>query len=136
MDNRLQGLIGDYQRAVERAVSLLGEAGIPRPTSSTEWASNDAPGMGPLSGGGTYHKHGFGCVVIHDDVVVDFDFGEHGEIDGIDLERLIRFANRQTLAKYGINSEDELRRLLESACQRKELVYSGYILWFLNHDAH
>src|SRR5579863_3535448 len=117
MDSRLAKLIADYQSRVSDAVAMLGEAGIPRPASNTEWAASDAPEQGSLTDGFTYHKHGFGCAVAGPSWGVDFDFGDKGEIDGFDIWRLCAFA-RERLSEYGFESDEEIelavRRVAET----------------------
>ncbi|WP_438042780.1 hypothetical protein [Sorangium sp. So ce128] len=46
MDPRLAKLIEDYRAKVAEAVALLERAGIPRPSSSLEWAQADVGGRG------------------------------------------------------------------------------------------
>lgn len=64
---------------------------------------------------------------------IDFDFGENGEIDGIELYRLIEFWERQN-DNLNIRGTNELESLFKSACENGELIYSGYILWYLRKD--
>lgn len=52
----------------------------------------DIPFRGQLEGGISYFKHGIGCAVGLATGTVDFDFGDDGEIDGVDLDRLTGFA--------------------------------------------
>jgi hypothetical protein len=128
MDDRLPPLIHDYQSTVARAVAALEATGIPRPKSTTEWVGYDVPGRGELAGGGEYFIHGFGCAVRLPDTFVDFDFGDEGQIDGFDWDRLARFAGSKLSKQYGIRDENELQELIESAHASGDLVYSGYIL--------
>ena len=92
MDARLIRLINDYQKVVHRSVELMRASGIAMPRSGSEWARTDMPQSGVLGQGSTYYKHGFGCTVWLPTGAVDFDFGEHGEINGFDSWRLRSFA--------------------------------------------
>ncbi len=128
MDERLRPLIDDYKLTVARAVAALEATGISRPATTTEWVGYDVPGRGELTGGGEYFIHGFGCAVRLPDTSVDFDFGDDGQIDGFDWDRLSRFAGSQLAKRYGIRDENELRSLIDDAHASGDLVHSGYIL--------
>ena len=114
------------------AVACLEATGIPRPKSTTEWVGYDVPGTGELATGGKYFVHGFGCAVQSPDICVDFDFGEHGEIDGIDFHRMESFARNHLQTKYGFADSTELHSAIKASCLAGELIDSGYILWYLN----
>lgn len=124
-------MIHDYQDAVRYAVTCLEATGIPRPKSTTDWVGYDVPGTGELATGGKYFIHGFGCAVKTPDFCVDFDFGDQGEIDGIDFHRMERFAGIHLLSKYGFVDSKELKLAIEASCNAGELIDSGYILWYL-----
>ncbi len=128
MNNRLKTLIDAYKATVARAVAALEASDIPRPATTTEWVGYEVPGRGGLVGGGEYFIHGFGCAVRLTDTSVDFDFGDHGQIDGFDWYRLSRFAGNQMYTRYGIRDEVELRSLIDDAHGSGDLVHSGYIL--------
>jgi hypothetical protein len=129
MDERLSKIIRDYQSAVREAVDLMTRSGVPRPASNMDWVGTDVRQIGELAGGVRYFKHGYGCAVQLPSGSVDFDFGEHGEIDGFDLGRLSYYA-RGRLSAYGLASEEELKGVFEAAVRNGELVYSGYILYY------
>jgi hypothetical protein len=128
MNERLLALIDAYKATVARAIAALEASGIPRPATTTEWVGYDVPGRGDLVGGGEYFIHGFGCAVRLPDTSVDFDFGDEGQIDGFDWDRLSRFAGKQLSTRYGIRDENELRALIGDAHESGDLVHSGYIL--------
>jgi hypothetical protein len=130
VDVRLFSLIVDYQAAVSSAVKLLEASGIARPKTNTAWACNGIDNIGTLAGGVQYRKHGYGCAVHLKSGEVDFDFGENGEIDGVDTWRLSVFAEGK-LSQYGFASEDELEATFKSAVASGHLVYSGYILHYV-----
>lgn len=131
IDNRLRRLISDYQDAVRIAVDALEANGIPRPNSTMDWIAYDVPQIGQLVDGGKYFIHGFGCTVKTPEIYVDFDFGEQGQIDGIDCYRMSDFARERLSTEYGIDDERELKRIFDDACKSGDLVDSGYILWYL-----
>nr|WP_201443468.1 hypothetical protein [Pirellula staleyi] len=124
-------MIHDYQDAVRYAVESLEAIGIPRPQSTIDWVAYDVPQMGQLANGGQYFIHGFGCAVKTPEFSVDFDFGEHGQIDGLDFYRMERFARHVLQTKYGFADSVELRSTIKASCDAGELIDSGYILWYL-----
>lgn len=95
MNVNLASLIDAYQSAVRDAVNLMYASGIEAPESNTAWACSGVPQVSELLGGVRYFKHGFGCAVHLPSGTVDFDFGEHGEINGFDLSRLQAFAKNR-----------------------------------------
>jgi hypothetical protein len=134
MDSRLPKLIGDFQRRVAEAVTMLEAAGVPRPASNMEWATNGVAGRGALANGFAFHKHGFGCAVRGPGWHVDFDFGAEGQIDGFDAWRLYDFAHEH-LADYGFKSEEEIKVAIAAAVDAGELKSSGYILYYATNTA-
>jgi len=100
------------------------------PFSSAEWVEFDIPAHGELEGGAHYRKHGFGCEIKLPVSEVDFDFGRQGEIDGFDLWRLQQFS-KENLSKYGIETQDALKKLFEEAIATGTLIYSGYVLYYV-----
>lgn len=132
IDPRLATLIDNYQRAVAKAIALLSTYGIPRPATNTAWVMFDMPDLAILPDGVRLMKHGYGCRVKADGIHVDFDFGQDGQIDGFDCYRLYDFTRGKMLTRYGIDSETSLKDLFDSACVAKELIFSGYILWYLS----
>jgi hypothetical protein len=77
-----------------------------------------------------FYKHGFGCAVHGPNWSVDFDFGEQGQIDGVDLHRLRTFAE-WNLSKYGFESAEEIGQLFADAVKHDSLRFSGYILYYV-----
>ena len=129
MEQRLSVLIEDYLAAVAKATELLADSGIPLPNSNIEWACNGIRQVGELKGGIPYFKHGYGCRVTLPTGEVDFDFGDGGQTNGVDLWRLAAFADDR-LGKYGFDDEAELKESFERALREQEIKYSGYILHY------
>lgn len=130
MDDRLARLIADYQAAVRTAVALMRDSGVALPDSNMGWALNRMDHRGVLAGGIPYFKHGYGCAVTLPGGVVDFDFGEHGQIDGFDAWRLTGFAGPR-LGEYGFADEAALKACFHAEVAAGSLVGSGYILYYL-----
>jgi len=135
MNNQLTRLISDYQASVRAAVELMQQSGIPRPSTCTDWVDADIPEHGELKGGIRYFKHGFGCAVHLLTGAVDFDFGDHGEIDGFNVGRLAGFANSR-LPEYGFATEDALKECFKEEAAAGSMVYSGYILYYVAGTAY
>ena len=130
MNPHLAHLVSDYQASIRTAVELMQQSAIPLPASNTDWVGTDIPDQGELAGGIRYFKHGYGCAVRLPTGVVDFDFGERGEIDGITLSRLTSFAGAR-LPEYGFANEEQLKQCFDHEVAAGSLVYSGYILYYV-----
>ena len=130
MNENLGRLISDYQNSVRAALVLMKRSGIPMPDSSTAWAGMEILCHDRLEGGISYFKHGIGCAVSLATGAVDFDFGDDGEIDGVDLDRLTRFAG-PSLEKYGFDTGESLAHCFKNAVASGALIYSGYMLYYL-----
>jgi hypothetical protein len=130
MSPNLAHLVADYQAAVQQALALLVDAGIPLPPSNTAWVGTEIPQRGQLANGASYFKHGYGCAVRFSEHAVDFDFGKNGETNGFDAWRLAAFAGDR-LARYGFAGEAALKDSFQTAVNNGELVYSGYILYYV-----
>jgi hypothetical protein len=130
MDTGLSRLISDYHARVGEAIAVLAKAGIERPVSAADWAALDVPQRAELPGGFQYFKHGFGCAVHSPSWIINFDFGDNGEIDGFTGQSLCGFAGER-LSEYGFESEKEVERAIKIAVELNAIRFSGYILYFL-----
>ena len=131
MNQQLESLIKAFQGAVAEAISLMEESGISRPLTNTAWVEAGHQQSGILRNGVRYYKHGYGCSVHLPSGVVSFDFGENGEIDGFDCNRLIEFAGTHSSA-FGSVAREEITRAYEQALQKGLIIASPYI----NHYVH
>lgn len=132
MNNKLSCLINDYQKSIKSAVVLMQRSGIEMPFSRASWIEMDIPLCGELDGGIPYLKHGAGCEVNLAAGRIDFDFGEQGEIGGVDVWRLLQFAKGRLL-DYGFESEAEVERCFEDAIAKGSLIYSGCCLYYVSN---
>lgn len=130
MDNQLAQLISDYQAAVGSAIFQMSESGIEIPSSNIEWLDLDIPAHGELKSGIKYFKHGFGCWVHLPEGKVDFDFGENGQIDGIDEWRLWSFC-QDRLNTYGFDTQQALFDCIGHALEKGELIASSHNLYYV-----
>lgn len=129
MDSRLVILITSYQEAVAECVQALVDSGATLPTRDYEWPPEGLAAGGKLLDGRDYFCHGFGGAVrLRNGRIVDFDFGENGEIDGFDKSRLLKFVGT-TSQEFGFESCDEIDVSFEAA--KSEFTFSGYILYYL-----
>lgn len=130
MDEQLVQLISDYQRAVSTAVLLMSESGIESPSNIKDLLHLDIPAHGELNGGIRYFKHGFGYRVHLPEGKVEFDFGEHGEIDGFDEWRLWQFCQQHPSA-YAFDTQQSLSVFIKHALEKKQLVASAHNLYYV-----
>lgn len=130
MDNNLEQLVTAFQARVRDAVALMYRSGMRMPHSSFAWLMADIPGNGVLDGGIQYFKHGAGCEVRLEAGIIDFDFGENGEINGFDLWRLTNFA-RGSLPCFGFDSVEQIEQSFNAAVACGVLERAGYDLYYL-----
>ncbi|WP_434064342.1 DUF6896 domain-containing protein [Pseudomonas aeruginosa] len=121
MDPRLSCLIHEYLDSVKSIVALMCRSGIPLPYSLDSWVFAKIPSTGELDGGVAYQKHGAGCRVSFNGSVVDFDFGEDGEIDEVECSRLQRFAS-SNMKRFCFESSEEIRKCFEGAVESGSLT--------------
>ena len=110
MRPELRSIIVDYQTRVAEAVCLLEVQLKLQENGWLSWRSSGVEGSGWLDEARriSYRYHGIGCCVMFDQVVVDFDSGPDGRIDGFDAWRLSFFA--RTVRKHAAFSGCELLR--------------------------
>lgn len=106
-------------------------SGIRMPASSMDWVYMDIPESGGLGGEVSYYKHGAGCEVKFSNGLIDFDFGEMGEVGGFDVWRLTIFAGDK-LSDYGFSDSDSLRRCVDSLAAAGALTQSIYGQYYIS----
>jgi len=123
-----QSLISGFLATVARRFAQLQrEAGVAVPASSTAWATNGLK-KGTLSDGAVYSKHGVGCLIEAPEGGVDFDFGDHGEIDGFDAWRLLQFAEFSN-GQHAFTDKKKVQALLDSAMTAGEIEKRGSLYY-------
>lgn len=105
-------------------------SGMRMPTTSWNWVRSKVPQRGQLEGGVAYEKHGVGCIVYLPQGEVDFDFGKHGEIDGVDPWRLYLFSSRES-SRYGFENQEDFEGCFQIAVDEGHLVGSGGSLFYV-----
>ena len=84
---QLNLLIKDYQEKVYQAVNLLNSKSQKEPGFQAKSRAGVLDDFGTI----TYLFHGSGCFVKFSDSSADFDFGDEGRCDGIDIGFLVDF---------------------------------------------
>lgn len=131
MNEELEKVIKLYHKAVADLFPRVADfLGVELPITNREWTGIEAEQRGITDDGIKYFMHGYGIIMDSGDVVVDFDLGEKGEIDGIDPWRLWSFIDDNDIDTK-IKSETELKALVKEAEEHRELIDSGYILYYL-----
>ncbi len=131
MDCRLRTLIESYQVCVAEAVAMLEVSEIcERPMSRQHWVTNAIPNRGALDGNGSYLKRGPSCEVDHNGIIVDFDFGIDGQIDGFDLSRLTQFIDKNG-KRNPFGSIAELEAAFADALAERSITGSQATLYYL-----
>lgn len=93
MKPELRELIDAYCAKAAVLIPRLSEAlDFKLPITNGEWVALQIPGKGITSDGLQYFKHGFGVAIKFDAGAIDIDFGDNGEYNGFDADRLFRFA--------------------------------------------
>lgn len=129
-ETRTRELIDAYcDKAAELIPRLSKALGFKLPITNGEWVSLDIPGRGTTNDGLQYFKHGFGVAIKFDGGAIDLDFGDNGEYDGFDADRLFRFAIASHFPTLYKNHR-EVEADVKDAEAKSELRFSGYILYY------
>ncbi|HRI71164.1 MAG TPA: hypothetical protein PK156_43325, partial [Polyangium sp.] len=120
-------------KAAELIPQLSKTLGFKLPITNVEWVGLDIPYRQEIDDGLQYFKHGFGVAIKFDGGAIDIDFGDNGEYDGFDADRLFRFA---TASRFPTPYKDhrEVEADIKAAEANGELRFSGYILYYLTHN--
>jgi len=125
MNEELNNIIGKFNKTQERAVEILeNEFECPRPESTMDFITRCVPCIRIkkyTSGGYKIRPHGYGMEIVIDGIIIDFDFGELGEINGFDAWRLYYFVKSNNINST-LNTEDKIKAAIESA------LLEGYII--------
>lgn len=132
MNENLYRLIVDYQRKVQLVLKLMYRSGIQMPSSSYDWIEYNIPISGELDGGIKYYKHGSGCQVDLGSEIVDFDFGEHGEVGAFNSWWLAKFAGKN-LYKYGFKSHDDIYTHLNTELNHGNITPLNNNLYYITN---
>lgn len=134
MDSGLSRLILDYQVAVRSALKAMRKAGITMPFTYEEWIQSYTSVVSSHSDPIIVDKHGRGCRVHWNGSVVDFDFGDLGEVDGFNPWRLYKFAGGD-LQCYGFEDRKSLDQSFAISVELGDIFYSGNVLYYLKSES-
>lgn len=133
MDDELLRIIGLFQRSVEQ---LFGQVTryfeIQLPVTNTDWIEISLPVPAEVPGGIKCFKHGFGIAMQQNGGVTNFDLGDNGEIDGFTAAWLAGFVNSHQIAT-SLSDEKIIQSLIDDGVQTGEIVFSGYINYYLSN---
>lgn len=131
MNQELLRVIELYQRAVEDLFPrLANHLGVSLPITNREWSYKSFEQRGETPCGITYFVHGYGVSLKKENIKVDFDLGSEGQINGIDPWKLwyhLEDSGIQTAFK----SSNEIKDAIKHEVSEGNMVYSGYILYYL-----
>jgi len=131
MNTELLGIIAQYQNAVSNLFPKVAKhLNILLPITNTEWVGVDAEQRGETKDGIKYFMHGYGIDMTDGNIRVDFDLGEKGEINGFDAWRLSKFLEDNNIESSFVDDK-EIEKELKEAEESGEIIYSGYILYYL-----
>jgi len=77
--------------------------------------------------------HGFGLSYQDKDVIIDFDFGEHGESNGFDVNRLWFFLETNKIESVFMN-EKQISKVVDFELRSGALEFSGYINYYKKNE--
>ena len=131
MNQQLREVIHLYIESYQSLfIQLAKDLVIELPITAQDWAILNIDQSGVSSSGIKYRKHGYGVVMRQDNLVVDFDFGKEGQLNGVDPWKLFYFAEENSVS-LPYASVNELQVEFKSLVQNGEFIYSGYMLYYL-----
>ena len=131
MNPQLREAINLYIESCQSLFSQLAkDLGIELPITAQDWAALSIEQSGVSSSGIKYRKHGYGVAMRQSNRVVDFDLGKEGQLNGVDPWKLFYFAEGNDVP-LPYASTGELKEEFTSLVQSGELIYSGYMLYYL-----
>lgn len=133
MNPELRKLIKEYLSVALDLVPKLSLAlKFELPVTNEEWVALDIPQIGSTDSGIEYFKHGYGVKIKDSGRVIDIDFGNNGEYDGFDAWRLFSFSEESNIST-SYTDHREIEYDIKEAVSAGELIFSGYILYYLNN---
>ncbi|MBV1909345.1 MAG: hypothetical protein KUG78_08480 [Kangiellaceae bacterium] len=132
MNKDLLKLIDKYNDAVKLLFPRVAEhLAVKLPISNTEWTGIGAEQRGETPCGIKYFIHGYGIAMNDGKVKVDFDLGDSGQINGFDAWRLESFVEENNI-KTNLSSGKDIEAAIKLAEADGDVIFSGYILYYLN----
>lgn len=136
MNSDLSQIIQKFNDAQEETCRILHDIwNMPRPITAEEWIDFRMTFNGQkerkTSASYKIFPHGVGLAFKSPEFIIDFDFGENGESNGFDANRLFNFIESNNIIS-NYNSADEIKRDIDAGVHTGEIVYSGYINYYLS----
>jgi len=78
--------------------------------------------------------HGFGLSYQDSENYIDFDFGEHGEIFGFDVNRIWFFIETNKM-KTLFTDENQIKKIVDNQTAEGKLEFSGYINYYRKNES-
>jgi hypothetical protein len=95
-----------------------------------EWSQNQYDKNGFQNNEGVkIFPHGFGLSYQDSEIYIDFDFGEHGETSGFDVNRLWFFIKTNEI-KTLFKDEKQIKKVVDNQTAEGKLEFSGYINYY------
>jgi hypothetical protein len=136
LDPEFRQLIFDYFSAINKAYNLMiEEIDMPVPKSPLDWrlAYPKLKGEFTLNGKNEFFIHGFGCDFLNSEINVKWDFGRHGEINGIEHWKLYDFMVNAGKKVTGIESDADIKKELLKAVNENEMFIQDDLYFFKVH---
>lgn len=136
MNKELLNIISQYQGAVANMFPKLAKhLGITLPVTNDEWiveSYNKTSGeqRSETTDGIKYFIHGYGVSMNDGNKQVDFDLGDEGQIDGINIWKLAEFVEKNKVETNLYDGNDIKKEILK-AVDDGDMKYSGYLLYYL-----
>jgi hypothetical protein len=132
MNQELERIIGLYQSAVAELFPRLAKhLGTELPITNNEWVQKSYEQRGTTSCGIQYFIHGYGVALKYQTTEIDFDLGAEGQINGIDPWKLWYFLEGSKI-KTNFSSSKEVENAIKTEVAQGNMVYSGYMLYYLS----
>ena len=131
MNEELSRLICLYQKSVADLFPRLAmHLRVTLPIRNIDWTAVDGEQRGETTCGIKYFIHGYGVSMAYEDIEIDFDLGDKGQIDGVDPWKLWSFVEDSNI-KTTFASAKEVEHEVKVAVEKGEMTYSGYMLYYL-----
>ena len=131
MDIELTRIISLYQDSVAELFPRLAQhLSVKLPIRNIDWTAIGGEQRGETSCGIKYFIHGYGVAMQCGTIDVDFDLGDKGQIDGIDPWKLWSFVEDSSIST-SYTSAKEVETAVKSAVENGEMIYPGYMLYYL-----
>ena len=134
MDENLRKLIESFNESQKKAIDVMvNEFGYQRPENIDDFLRYFSKSGKYLYECNGYKilPHGFGMWVDLKDVIIDFDLGRNGEINGFDPWRLYRYQQENHLEMW-FQSVRAVEKVVEDSVKSGEIFKSEHFNYYLS----